>query len=1039
MPYHHETGSMRRYSGGYGTIDITLSNYSNLVSGTRYDYSLQKTEGGLYKGYAIAEDNGSEIVLVDSSFTLPNNPPPYQTGTEINIFNSSDGEFVLNTYISSIENHGEKDIFKFDMSSSDFIEEEFVSTSDFGPSPIMIDDVSEPQRNNEIRPGVIETPNGLVYPDGVQIPSPPLNESYRLSNSVQRCGNCLFFNAGASYCGKFQAGVRQSYVCRSWKEIEDMENQYTTMGVEDSFAPPDSPPSEPPQEPVYETHGGSDTTEDSTVIVTELQEIVDDNGEWYNYVEDGETHHRFRFDVESVIKIQMNDEMETINEFFSDGLNNWEITVNQTLGEMISDYQTIVGTSGKFNIFVDPNSNGDVEFEILINYNRVIDGILTSQTKSFKTPVLSKTSTLDVGEEIEYFPIGSDGEVIIDEELVKRSVREKVYEGMYGEIINNQTISAQDILSFQQTIRDGAIAVGRGDDEILVFTKKDGNVLNQAGENIEDIINKIYVENINQIQTFQSNVDLKSWVSGINISYSDSQSPDFGTIFKITYGGVEVIYAKKMPEDGWVNVPNIPNINFINEFGNTIDISKAQETLDTNIYELLPFQRSRQNEVDELFTKLVATDFLGDVPQFNSDGSITDQSLANDSGSRVSENDNLNAGITRLDSQANAANENKSLQSLRNTLNLYLKDVDNVVENIDDERPTYQNKSEGFLKLRKPNQAIIIKSPDGGELDFQKNDSYLTDGFTVTMWVRFIGRTGNGTLFSYGNPYKKSIEDRYGFRLETFTVSRKDRYPDYPQDVGTSRFIMNNFPVDPPPFEYSDYERFVRLVVWDYTDDTPYQSGALQSDTGENGKLYDSHFGTPRKARQRLWDPMWNGGGGTQGHVGSGYGMGPDGTDDPTHYAVRRVSMPVYFPSDEYGVYHNGHAGAMHEFAFNYTRIPTDNLDEWFFICATYDPSVDETSDWQKYSSDGSYRCSVEVISKRDLLTARGYKVELAGDEELPATEMDDMDDMDDGGEEPVEVEDKPIDVDKEGEVNAEEAVLKEEDREEEELEAYLD
>ena len=32
MPYHHETGSMRRYSGGYGTIDITLSNYSNLFN-----------------------------------------------------------------------------------------------------------------------------------------------------------------------------------------------------------------------------------------------------------------------------------------------------------------------------------------------------------------------------------------------------------------------------------------------------------------------------------------------------------------------------------------------------------------------------------------------------------------------------------------------------------------------------------------------------------------------------------------------------------------------------------------------------------------------------------------------------------------------------------------------------------------------------------------------------------------------------------------------------------------------------------------------
>ena len=57
----------------------------------------------------------------------------------------------------------------------------------------------------------------------------------------------------------------------------------------------------------------------------------------------------------------------------------------------------------------------------------------------------------------------------------------------------------------------------------------------------------------------------------------------------------------------------------------------------------------------------------------------------------------------------------------------------------------------------------------------------------------------------------------------------------------------------------------------------------------------------------------------------------------------------------------------MHEFAFNYTRVPTDDLDEWFFICATYDPEVDR---------DVEDRAKVEIISRRDLLTARGFKVE---------------------------------------------------------------
>ena len=96
-----------------------------------------------------------------------------------------------------------------------------------------------------------------------------------------------------------------------------------------------------------------------------------------------------------------------------------------------------------------------------------------------------------------------------------------------------------------------------------------------------------------------------------------------------------------------------------------------------------------------------------------------------------------------------------------------------------------------------------------------------------------------------------------------------------------------------------------------------------------------------------------------------------------------------------------------------FTEIPTDNTDEWFFICATYNPMVREDislkagfkpnsvtwegedvySFFQKnplfwenhrnpinnelipFSRTGN-KCKVEVISRSDLLRARGYRVD---------------------------------------------------------------
>ena len=178
-----------------------------------------------------------------------------------------------------------------------------------------------------------------------------------------------------------------------------------------------------------------------------------------------------------------------------------------------------------------------------------------------------------------------------------------------------------------------------------------------------------------------------------------------------------------------------------------------------------------------------------------------------------------------------------------------------------------------------------------------------------------------------------------GFRLETITS------------------IDNN----------GDYKRFIRLAVRD-----------------ENNLLRDNHWGTSSHLRR--------GGGG------------------------REIPPTVLGYLDERIIHRH------------YPNVSTDDLNEWFFICATYNPEVKEdyslnldgfalTSNpnylsdkqfWLNHkNSDGTIsaqgtrsngdllgaKCKVEVISRSDLLRARGYKVdslEFNVEEETPIDDMTD-------------------------------------------------
>ena len=337
-------------------------------------------------------------------------------------------------------------------------------------------------------------------------------------------------------------------------------------------------------------------------------------------------------------------------------------------------------------------------------------------------------------------------------------------------------------------------------------------------------------------------------------------------------------------------------------------------------------QTTRQDQVNDFFTEF--DNLIGPTPVFQDvDGDGVGEDIQNkeqDEQSRISFENQPNAFITRLDEQAEGSsiNQGKTLESMRNRLNTYLGDVDNIVETLEDDRPEYQNISDGFLKIRKPNQAIIIRAPGNNLLEFQKINSngipsYLDDGFTITMWVRFVSKTSEGTLFNFDNP----LEDNgKGFRLDT----RVNEYN-------------------------GNYYRYISLIV-------------RESD----GVLRDNHWGHT-------------------GEFGGALGRLSNRSVDNIHERVHTA-----FP-----------------------QIPTDNLNEWYFICATYNPSINELEldNSSPYFTNRQYwlnhieptdqgpilvansnfgaKCKVEIISRSDLLRARGYKID---DLSVIPTDVDETD-----------------------------------------------
>ena len=562
-------------------------------------------------------------------------------------------------------------------------------------------------------------------------------------------------------------------------------------------------------------------------------------------------------------------------------------------------------------------------------------------------------------------------------------------------LIVSEFVNTTDVENNQKFIRNGQLQPGQGSGVLALFQKD--IKANQEDLNNTILDGELIGQNLIQIA---SNLNFDSLDEDEPIVVQEGTGDNIISI-SINGGGEPyngLLITDLVVADGQFS--NTSQFIPLSQQQSIVDVERAEEFLDTNIFELLPTGDTRQSRIIRFFQELNV--LLPPEPEFDLDndnrvdraqdgtwdGSLQynqDNSISYAQENQDGNIDEEDAFIHRLKSgsvPANDTNQNRTIEDIYNTILPYLTDILEDPIELED-MPEYDNKSAGYLKFRNLNQGIIIRNTNKEFVEGlnPNNPTWLDNGFTITMWVRFLDKVSTGTLFNYGNPMRGKLPendnanntDGFGFKLETFILNKDDKtgWPETTHETFGifSDYLTEQYPNSYPNgyvsrdsgkaiYENTDSARFVRLVV--------------------NGKDTDGNLGHLRSSEA--------------GNI---------------HFSKYTWNMPE-LP----GNFNPGVTQYDELLALGATHIP-ENFNEWYFICATYNPNVyepdradtfpigvyDQTQDLQGegleyYAYDYDFwmnhrdvntgllvdnsgygnQCKVEIISKTDLLRARGFK-----------------------------------------------------------------
>ena len=443
-----------------------------------------------------------------------------------------------------------------------------------------------------------------------------------------------------------------------------------------------------------------------------------------------------------------------------------------------------------------------------------------------------------------------------------------------------------------------------------------------------------------------------------NTGVLDDSNPNFSVDFRDEAG--ESSCAEVSPLSLLDALVAITQFQKLSTNTTTIDPIQAKDVLDTTIFELIGQQTTRQERIDKFFTeysllKATPPDLTTDEDQ---DGQPDIDLEQYDSQNDITNNNN--GFIVRLDKNAGEVNQDQTLEWLRNDLNSYFTDT---IAGEEDQLPLYQERSSGYLKFREMNQSVIIRNTENQQVI---PDTWETTGFTITMWVKFKDKISSGTLFNYGNPLREN--QPFGFFLETYVLNGDDNnrdggasIADVPQDNLETEEVDES-QLEPLYTNWKELAEFNNLDYFDNNEQARFLRLVVNANIDELGNpsdtpnLYDSHIGIPKT--------------GKAGNTNTGKTFIAGEKPNSTGRSRRFITT---------------------------TNVPID-FNEWYFIVATYNPNNNETIDttnknlplyWtgnllinqdgsttQTHNSGLGNKCKVEIISKTDLLRARGFRQE---------------------------------------------------------------
>jgi len=517
---------------------------------------------------------------------------------------------------------------------------------------------------------------------------------------------------------------------------------------------------------------------------------------------------------------------------------------------------------------------------------------------------------------------------------------EQLLDKIAEELILDETgiVTPDVVLSNQKKIFNGTLQLGSVDGKLALYQKdEEANekdlLFQPQGDNSLNNLSSI-AESISNVNNIEISIQK---VEGVYIIFLTSA---------IDSVDEEISFIVNQENNNPLNVSQFIPMQLSSSI---IDVEQANEFLDTNIFELLPTGDTRQARIVRFFQELNALlppnlpefdlDEDGRVDRDNDDNWIGNEQYSQDNSISYAQDNPIESNIDEEDAYfhrlklgsvlPNDTNSGKTIEDIYNRITPYLTDLLEEPPTAQDERPEYENQSNGYLQFRNLNQGIIIRNTNQDFIEGldPNNPTYLDTGFTITMWVRFLDKSSEGTLFNFGNPTRQS-DDAFGFRLETYVLNKDDDNPHSVHETwGDGAAAIYNYEPSRMYFENSNTARFVRLVV------------------NDNGLLRDSHIGVPG--------------------------------------AEKFANIP-----DNDGV-------GDEEFRLLQTTFIPEDFQEWYFICASFNTDVNEDNSYgQGYNNepnfwlnhmnlDGTFtvnsgygnKCKVEIISRTDLLRARGFKV----------------------------------------------------------------